>query len=1014
MAPSATEKAEKAEADALASLKLSLNVVETKLQEGEKAQLNARVVKNLVAKLEAGLNTYEIVITELIAVAGADEGRVEDLSKKLCQMMDRTNPLLDELFILQDTQKAADATPAPPPPTQRSLPTVQLKLRIAQKNLESRLKLLQDASKEEVTLASSPMIQTNLKELQDLETYSQSELDAILTKMEGSGLTDAEFTTFQQEVFDLIDIISEQISTLKDRFNRAAAALKKPEKEVTIPRTGGVVDTSLTDQIAREVASLRVDLESRSSNRSGSDFCFAKVQVPEFKGDVKEFTKWRSQVEDYLNEVARKSTEKASVHMLDRLTPRTIDVSRCNTLTEAWTKLSSKFGSPTHIARLLLRDFAACTLKKHTDEAKLIELRDLLEKLESDMITNGQQARLNDFTVLDQAEYMIPGRFRDQFVRSKDELVTKKGSGFKALTSFLEEEASMVERHLPDRLLDTEAETHQSDEDEIREIKAKLAALEGKTEQHEDNLAKSVKKKEASEKKAGKCPICDEYHYFKSTRAPSQGQDIASSCLHACPKYRAMTLDQKTDAIIAHKACAACTDWRHERPSCPSKADKPCREDGCTANHHTSLHGSKNPKVMALRTKTEVMSNTLHSNKSDCDNKESGLLAMLHIIFKEVKQGTIAFIDEGSETSAITAKLARALFLQGKIKLTTITKAFEKSGQTEPKTHHVVELTDRLGEKHEVSCMEVDYITEPQKQPDYTKVYEMFPHLPHGCLERPDMEVGLLLGQNATGLLPTGGADEDCVDNLRVRRSKLGEYGWVLEGRHPSLFFPSSRKLTTKSLRVTLNKVSVSIEADLRHAEQADPPTHTSVPHKVGDHIHHYLQSLKHSLPKTMRPPKSVTGKVVEANTMVNPTQPPTVADKERAVRVFPFLTHPLLKQLPDAAPAGKKKAKHPGHLWPPSEAPDKQVAPPPTSRLPHPNTGKPYRIPQRRGCPLQKSDPSSKIWGGRADLSRSSEPKDLEEFDMAAQRLILIHPHEAELLTGDDISQASAASKDD
>ena len=813
MAPSATEKAEKAEADALASLKLSLNVVETKLQEGEKAQLNARVVNNLVAKLEAGLNTYEIVITELIAVTGADEDRVEDLSKKLCQMMDRTNPLLDELFILQDAQKAADATPPPPPPAQRSLPTVQLKLRMAQKNLASRLKLLQDASKEEATLASSPMIQTNLKELQDLETYSQSELDAILTKMEGSGLTDAEFTTFQQEVFDLIDIISEQTSTLKDRFNRAAAALKKPEKEVTIPRTGEAADTSLTDQIAREVASLRVDLESRSSNRSGSDFCFAKVPVPEFKGDVKEFTKWRSQVEDYLNEVARKSTEKASVHMLDRLTPRTIDVSRCDTLTEAWTKLSSKFGSPTHIARLLLRDFAACTLKKHTDEAKLIELRDILEKLESDMITNSQQARLNDFTVLDHAEHMIPGRFRDQFVRSKDELVTKEGSGFKALTSFLEEEATMVERHLPDRLLDTQPKTEQTsrrqESKEIKELKAKLAALEGKSEKVEKRPPPLTK--ESSEEKAGKCPLCQKHHYYTATRGKQAGKELASARLYGCPKYKAMTLDQRGDTIIAKKACAACTDWRHERSACTLKVPKPCKEDGCTANHHTTLHGSTNPKVMALRM------NALESSQAEeipeDDGEDYGMLAMLHIIFKDVNQGTIAFIDEGSNTSAVSAKLARALFLQGKVKLTTITRACERTGQTEPTIHHVLELTDRFGKKHKVRCMQVDYITEPQKQPDYTKVYEMFPHLPHGCLERPDMEVGLLLGQNATGLLPTGGADEDCVDNLRVRRSKLGEYGWVLEGWHPDVWCPREKSSKTQSLKARINRLHASHEA---------------------------------------------------------------------------------------------------------------------------------------------------------------------------------------------------------
>ena len=45
---------------------------------------------------------------------------------------------------------------------------------------------------------------------------------------------------------------------------------------------------------------------------------------------------------------------------------------------------------------------------------------------------------------------------------------------------------------------------------------------------------------------------------------------------------------------------------------------------------------------------------------------------------------------------------------------------------------------------------------------------------------------------------------------------------------------------------------------------------------------------------------------------------------------------------------------------------------------------------------------------GGKPGLPFIS--KDLEVFDMAVQRLILIHPHEAEMLTADDISQANTA----
>ena len=118
------------------------------------------------------------------------------------------------------------------------------------------------------------------------------------------------------------------------------------------------------------------------------------------------------------------------------------------------------------------------------------------------------------------------------------------------------------------------------------------------------------------------------------------------------------------------------------------------------------------------------------------------------------------FMDEGSNTSLITTKLANALFLKGKVRLTTVLKACDRVGQSESRIHHDVILQDRHGVKHKIRCIEVPFITETQVQPSLDKVYKLFPSIPRGYLQCPNTEVGLLLGQNTNVLLPTGGKGE--------------------------------------------------------------------------------------------------------------------------------------------------------------------------------------------------------------------------------------------------------------
>ena len=78
------------------------------------------------------------------------------------------------------------------------------------------------------------------------------------------------------------------------------------------------------------------------------------------------------------------------------------------------------------------------------------------------------------------------------------------------------------------------------------------------------------------------------------------------------------------------------------------------------------------------------------SDTEQDDTLVTSILPMIHYIFKDVNQGTTIFMDEGSNTLLITMKLANALYLEGKVKLTTVLKACDKVSQAVSHIHHEV------------------------------------------------------------------------------------------------------------------------------------------------------------------------------------------------------------------------------------------------------------------------------------------------------------------------------------
>ena len=103
-------------------------------------------------------------------------------------------------------------------------------------------------------------------------------------------------------------------------------------------------------------------------------------------------------------------------------------------------------------------------------------------------------------------------------------------------------------------------------------------------------------------------------------------------------------------------------------------------------------------------------------------------------------------------------------------------------------------MKDRSGTIFVICMIGVKNICQAQELPNFDNIRAIFPWLPEGLIERPKMKIGILLGQNANVLLP--GCEEDVrFGNICIRRFRLGDYGYLLDGSDESLWnFKTTRK----------------------------------------------------------------------------------------------------------------------------------------------------------------------------------------------------------------------------
>jgi hypothetical protein len=156
--------------------------------------------------------------------------------------------------------------------------------------------MLQDSSKKQGILASAVAVKKILSLLSLIESDVQNELSKVLSSTVNIPLPDGEVDVLKQGIAKLTSSLVHEVMTIS--FWLTNALYKFGVETMAQPETGVILT------IAASMSDLKNSLEHRCSWGSLTDYGPAKIQVPQFEGDIPDYSNWRSEVEDHLSNMA--------------------------------------------------------------------------------------------------------------------------------------------------------------------------------------------------------------------------------------------------------------------------------------------------------------------------------------------------------------------------------------------------------------------------------------------------------------------------------------------------------------------------------------------------------------------------------------------------------------------------------------------------------------------------------------------------------------------------------------
>ena len=241
--------------------------------------------------------------------------------------------------------------------------------------------------------------------------------------------------------------------------------------------------------------------------------------------------------------------------------------------------------------------------------------------------------------------------------------------------------------------------------------------------------------------------------------------------LSSCPKFKALSVQERLDEVQKHGLCFSCLSPQHWLSNCSNQ--KQCGVNGCSRSHNALLHKLRN--VASLENsdvvsatnpvvQTAVSSSTEHSNSSHRSSHTSVLLQVVPVTLYGPKGyfNTHAMLETGSTCSLLLADSAEKLGLDGPFE-SVLLNGIQKTSELLTKLINMqVGPVNDFGTQYDVNgVLLVNHLNVPEKKVKLQELQEKWPHL-------SDLELTEVAGTQVTLLL--GSDVAELIVPLEIRR----------------------------------------------------------------------------------------------------------------------------------------------------------------------------------------------------------------------------------------------------
>ncbi|XP_044745195.1 uncharacterized protein LOC123307057 [Coccinella septempunctata] len=152
---------------------------------------------------------------------------------------------------------------------------------------------------------------------------------------------------------------------------------------------------------------------------------------------------------------------------------------------------------------------------------------------------------------------------------------------------------------------------------------------------------------EDGQERSNRCPECERDHV-----------------LPECPKYKALTVDQRWNLVREKRICFKCAQKKHRRFQCRAK---PCGVNECRRPHHSSLHQDQAEPEQAMPADKKESVLSVASGSILHTEPKTVLLKMCPVVIAgpKGKRKTFALLDEGATITLIDQELAASIGAEG-------------------------------------------------------------------------------------------------------------------------------------------------------------------------------------------------------------------------------------------------------------------------------------------------------------------------------------------------------------